>query len=343
MIRRARAVGAISRAECRGGWLIDLLACRVCILAGAFAASAPAAAQDYPKKPIELVVPFVAGGTTDNIARLMAQRFSESWGQPVVVNNRPGGGSTIGSHAVAKAAPDGYTLLVNTISFAITAALQKLPYDPINDFAPITELASLPLVLVVHPSLPATNLEEFIALAKSKPGGWDFASSGIGTSPHLAAEMFKSAAGIDLVHVPYKGNAEAMNALLGGHVKIYFALVPAALQHIKAGSLRALAVTTETRLPYLPDVPTIAERGFAGYEISSWQGAWAPAGTPKDVVAKINGELVRMLAVPEIRARIQREGADPVGSAPDAFAHRVSSEIAKWSKVIKSAGISTSN
>ena len=323
--------------------MIGLLACRVCVLAGALAAAAPAATQDYPKKPIELVVPFVAGGTTDNIARLMAQRFSESWGQPVVVNNRPGGGSTIGSHAVAKAAPDGYTLLVNTISFAITAALQKLPYDPINDFAPITELASLPLVLVVHPSLPATNLEEFIALAKSKPGGWDFASSGTGTSPHLAAEMFKSAAGIDLVHVPYKGNADAMNALLGGHVKIYFALVPAALQHVKAGSLRALAVTTETRLPYLPDVPTIAERGFAGYEISSWQGAWAPAGTPKDVVAKINGELVRMLAVPEIRARIKREGADPVGSTPEAFAQRVSSEIAKWSKVIKQAGISTSN
>ena len=155
--------------------------------------------------------------------------------------------------------------------------------------------------------------------------------------------MFKSAAGIDLVHVPYKGNAEAMNALLGGHVKIYFALVPVALQHIKAGSLRALAVTTETRLPYLPAVPTIAERGFAGYEISSWQGAWAPAGTPKGIVTKINGELVRMLAVPEIRARIQREGADPVGSTPDAFAQRVSSEIAKWSKVIKAAGIATSN
>jgi tripartite-type tricarboxylate transporter receptor subunit TctC len=325
--------------------MISLLACLAFVLASALAATAmaPAAAQDFPKRPIELVVPFVAGGTTDNIARLTAQRFSESWGQPVVVNNRPGGGSTIGSHAVAKAAPDGYTLLVNTISFAITAGLQKLPYDPINDFAPITELASLPLVLVVHPSLPATNLEEFIALAKSKPGGWDFASSGTGTSPHLAAEMFKSAAGIDLVHVPYKGNAEAMNALLGGHVKIYFALVPAALQHIKAGSLRALAVTTETRLPYLPDVPTIAERGFAGYEISSWQGAWAPAGTPKDIVAKINGELVRMLAVPEIRARIQREGADPVGSTPDAFARRVSSEIAKWSRVIKAAGISTSN
>jgi tripartite-type tricarboxylate transporter receptor subunit TctC len=323
--------------------MVGLFARFSCILAGALAASSPGAAQDYPRKPIELVVPFVAGGTTDNIARLMAQRFSESWGQAVVVNNRPGGGSTIGTHVVAKAAPDGYTLLVNTISFAITAALQKLPYDPINDFAPITELASLPLMLVVHPSLPATNLKEFIALARSRPAGWDYASSGAGTSPHLAAEMFKSAAGIDLVHVPYKGNAEAMNAMLGGHVKIYFALVPAALQHVKAGSLRPLAVTTEARLPYLPDLPTIAEQGFPGYEISSWQGAFAPAGTPKEIVAKINRELVRMLDEPEIRARISREGADPVGSTPEAFAQRVKDEIAKWSKVIKQAGITTSN
>jgi tripartite-type tricarboxylate transporter receptor subunit TctC len=303
----------------------------------------PAAAQDYPKRPIELVVPFVAGGTTDNVARLMAQRFSESWGQTVVVNNRAGGGSTIGTNAVAKAPPDGHTLLVTTIGFAINAGLQKLPYDPIGDFTPIAELASLPLVLVVHASVPATNLQEFTALAKSKPGGWDYASSGTGTSPHLAAEMFKSMAGIELVHVPFKGNAEAMNSLMGGHVKIYFALVPAVLQHIKTGALRAIAVTTEERLPYLPDVPTIAELGFPGYEISSWQGVFAPAGTPKDVVGKINGELVRMLNVPEIRRRILQEGADPVGSTPDAFATRVKNEITKWTKVIKTSGIQASN
>jgi tripartite-type tricarboxylate transporter receptor subunit TctC len=323
--------------------MIDALTRCAWVLIGALAASVPAAAQDYPRKPIELVVPFVAGGTTDNIARLMAQRFSESWGQPVVVNNRPGGGSTIGTHVVAKAAPDGYTLLVNTISFAINAGLQKLPYDPINDFAPITELASLPLMLVVHPSLPTTNLKEFITQARAQPAAWDYASSGIGTSPHLAAEMLKSAAGINLVHVPYKGNAEAMNALLGGHVKIYFALVPAVLQHVKAGSLRALAVTTEARLPYLPDLPTIAEQGFPGYEISSWQGVFAPAATPRGIVGKLNGELVRMLAEPEVRARISREGADPVGSSPDAFAQRVKDEIAKWSKVIKTSGIQAQN
>lgn len=313
------------------------------LLASLFAASSPAAAQDYPKKQIELVVPFVAGGTTDNVARLIAQRFSESWGQTVIVNNRPGGGSTIGHAVVAKAPPDGHTLLVTTISFAITAVMQKLPFDPIKDFAPISEFASLPLILVVHPSLPATNLKEFIAMAKSKAGGWDYASSGVGTSPHLAAEMFKSMAGVDLVHVPYKGNAEAMNAFLGGHIKIYFALVPAVLQHIKAGSLRPIAVTTEQRLPYLPDVPTIAESGFPGYEISSWQGVFAPGGTPRDVVGKINGEVVRLLSVPEVRARISLEGADPVGSSPDAFAERVKSEIAKWTKVARSAGIAGPN
>ena len=323
--------------------MIAPLARTACVLAGALVATLPAVAQDYPKRPIELVVPFVAGGTTDNIARLMAQRFSESWGQTVVVNNRAGGGSTIGTNAVAKAPPDGHTLLVTTIGFAINAGLQKLPYDPIGDFTPITELASLPLVLVVHASVPATNLQEFIALAKSKPGGWDYASSGTGTSPHLAAEMFKSMAGIELVHVPFKGNAEAMNSLMGGHVKIYFALVPAVLQHIKTGALRAIAVTTEERLPYLPDVPTIAELGFPGYEISSWQGVFAPAGTPKDVVGKINGELVRMLNVPEIRRRISQEGADPVGSTPDAFATRVKNEITKWTKVIKASGIQPSN
>jgi tripartite-type tricarboxylate transporter receptor subunit TctC len=311
--------------------------------ATALAATSPVAAQDYPRRQIELVVPFAAGGTTDNISRLIAQRFSDSWSQPVIVNNRPGGGSTIGNNVVAKAAPDGYTLLVTTISFAINAALQKLPYDSIKDFAPITELASLPLMLVVHSSVPATNLKEFIALAKSKPGGWDYATAGTGTSPHLAAEMFKAMAGVDLVHVPYKGNAEAINALLGGHVKIYFALVPAVLQHVKAGTLRPLAVTTEKRLPYLPDVPTIAELGFPGYEINSWQGMFAPAATPKDIVAKINGELVRMLGTPAVRARISQEGADPVGSTPDAFAERVTTEIAKWTKVIKEAGIPSPN
>lgn len=302
---------------------------------------AQAQSQFYPKKPIDLVVPFTAGGTTDNIARLISQRFTESWGATVVVSNRPGSGGTIGTGIVAKAPPDGHTLLVTTIGFAITPALQKLPYDSLKDFVPITELASLPLMLVVHASMPVTNLQEFITYARAKPGALDYASAGIGTSPHLAGEMFKTMAGIDLVHVPFKGNAEVANAIIGGHVKVYFSLVPASLQHVRNGTLRVLAVTSAQRLPYLPDVPTIAELGFPEYEITSWQGVFAPAGTPGDVVAKINGELVQMLRTPEVRERIAKEGADPVGSSPDEFAARIRSELDKWAKVAKTAGLAT--
>jgi len=309
-----------------------LIACAV--LVGGLPATA------YPKKPVELVVPFTAGGTTDNIARLISQRLTESWGATVVVNNRPGSGGTIATGMVAKAPADGHTLLVTTIGFAITPALNKLPYDPINDFAPITELASLPLMLVVHASLPVTNLKEFIAFARATPGALDYASAGVGTSPHLAGEMFKTMAGIDLVHVPYKGNAEVANAIIGGHVKVYFSLVPASIQHVRNGTLRVLAVTTAQRLPYLPDVPTIAELGFPDYEINSWQGMFAPAGTPKDVIAKINGETTRLLATPEVRARIIKEGADPVGSSPEQFDKRIRGEVEKWNRVIKASGLS---
>jgi tripartite-type tricarboxylate transporter receptor subunit TctC len=313
------------------------------LIASILAPALPVSAQVYPSKQIELVVPFVAGGTTDNMARMMAQRFSESWSQTVIVSNRAGGASTIATAAVAKSPPDGHTLLVTTLAFSVNPALQKLPYDPIKDFAPITELASLPMVLVVHPSLPVTNLKEFVTYTKATPIGLDFASSGAGTSTHLAAEMFKSMAGSKLVHVPFKGNAEVMNALLGGHVKIYFSLVPTVLQHIKNGTLRALAVTTDKRLPYLPDLPTIAESGFPGYEINSWQGVFAPAVTPHDVIIKINGEIVRMLKTPEVRERMSHEGADPVGSTPEEFSRRLSSELAKWSKLIKDIGMATAN
>ena len=313
------------------------------LVANILAAASPVAAQVYPTRQIELVVPFVAGGTTDNIARMMAQRFTERWGQTVIVSNRAGGGSTIATAAVAKSPADGHTLLVTTLAFSVNPALQKLPYDPIKDFVPITELASLPMMLVVHPSLPVANLKEFVAYAKASPVGLDFASAGAGTSTHLAAEMFKSMSGSNLVHVPFKGNAEVMNALLGGHIKIYFSLVPTVLQHVKTGALRPLAVSTEKRLAYLPDIPTVAESGFPGYEINSWQGVFAPAGTPKDVVTKINGEIVRMLKTPEVRERMAHEGADPVGSTPEDFSKRVASELAKWSKLIKDIGMATAN
>jgi tripartite-type tricarboxylate transporter receptor subunit TctC len=315
----------------------------VLTLAGALAIASSVSAQVYPSKQIDLVVPFVAGGTTDTIARLIAQRFTESWGQTVIVTSRPGGGSAIGTAAVAKAPPDGHTLLVTTLAFSVIPALQKLPYDAVRDFVPITELASLPLMLVVHPSVPATNLKEFIAYAKSNPAGLDYASSGAGTSTHLGGEMFRVMSGANLVHVPFKGNAEVMNALLGGHIKIYFSLVPTVLQHVKSGTLRAIAVTTEKRLPYLPDVPTIAEQGFPGYELNSWQAVFAPAGTRKDIVGKISGELMQMLKMPDVRQRMSQEGADPVGSTPEEFSKRLASEIAKWTKVVKDAGLTASN
>jgi tripartite-type tricarboxylate transporter receptor subunit TctC len=312
------------------------------LVGGAIGTASPCAAQTYPSRQIELVVPFVAGGTTDIVARLIAQRITDNWGQPAIVNCRPGGGSTIGTNLVAKAAPDGHTLLVTTIAFAINASLQKLPYDPLQDFTAVTEIALIPLMLVVHPSLPVTNLKEFVALAKAQPRGLDYATSGPGTSTHVAAEMFKSMAGINLVHVPFKGNAEVLNALLGGHVKVHFGQIASTLQHVRNGTLRVLAVTTEKRLAALPDIPTIAELGYPGYEISAWQGVFVPAGTPKPIVDKLNVEIVRMLNVPDVRARISHEGADPVGSSPEQFATRVKSEIAKWSTVIKAAGL-TSN
>lgn len=310
-------------------------------LAVAGAACTPAAAQTYPSRQIELVVPFVAGGTTDTAARMIAQHLSDKWAQTVIVNNRPGGGSTIGTNIVAKAAPDGHVLLVTTIAFAINASMQRQPYDAIKDFVAITELSSIPLMLVVHPSLAVTNVREFVALSKAMPAGLDYASAGVGTSPHLAGEMFKSMTGANLVHVPFKGNAEVTNALLGGHLKVYFGLSASVLQHVHAGSLRALAVTTERRLPELPDVPTIAELGNPGYEITSWQGVFAPAGTPQPIVGKLNDEIVRMIRMPEVQARIRREGADPIGSTPEQFSERFKNEVAKWSKVVKASGLGT--
>jgi tripartite-type tricarboxylate transporter receptor subunit TctC len=303
-------------------------------------AAAPCPGETYPSHQIDLVVPFVAGGTTDTVARLIAQRLADRWGQPAIVNNRPGGGGSIGANLVAKSMPDGHTLLVTTIAFAINAGLQKQPYDAVKDFAPITEIASIPLMLVVHNSLPVHSIKEFIEYSQAQPGGLDYATSGPGTSTHLAAEMFKTMTGANLVHVPFKGNAEVLNALLGGHVKAHFALTASTLQHVRSGALRVLAVTTEKRLPELPDVPTVAELGYPGYEISSWQAVFAPAGTPQDVIDKLNGEIVAMLKTPEVQARIVREGADPVGSSSEQWSVRFRNEVEKWAKVAKSAGLS---
>jgi len=315
------------------------------LFAGALAGAAlstvalPALAQKFPTKPVEIIVPFAAGGSTDVTSRMLASRMAETFGQPVIVNNRPGGGSTIGTALVAKAPPDGHMILAQTIAFAINAAARKnLPYDPVKGFAPIVELSRIPLMVLVHPSLNVSTLKELIDLAKAKPGTLNYASSGHGTSPHLAAEMFNSMLGLDLTHIPYKGNAEASAALLSGQVPIHIGLVPPFIGHVRAGALKVLAVTTEKRLDTLPDTPTVAELGYPDYEISSWQGLFAPAGTPKDVVAKLNAEVVRILNLPEIRDGIIKQGATPAAGTPEAFADKVQSEIAKWKKVIEVSG-----
>jgi tripartite-type tricarboxylate transporter receptor subunit TctC len=297
-----------------------------------------AGAQGYPAKPIRIIVPFTAGGSSDIAARVIGQKFTESWGQQVIVENRPGAGAVTGTDLVAKSPPDGYTLLLQTIAFAIIPSLRKLPYDAVKDFAPVTQISALPLVLVVHPSLPVKNIKALVALAKSQPGTLTYASSGNGTSPHLAGEMLKSMAKINLVHIPYKGNAPAMNDLLGGHVMINVGLLPVLLPYINAGKLHALAATTGRRLPALPQLPTMAEAGFAGYEISSWQGIFAPAATQGDIVAKLHQEIARTLNQPDMRQRLENDGTQIVASTPTQFGAFVRAEIAKWARVVKESG-----
>lgn len=297
-----------------------------------------AGAQGYPAKPIRIIVPFTAGGSSDIAARVIGQKFTESWGQQVIVENRPGAGAVTGTDLVAKSPPDGYTLLLQTIAFAIIPSLRKLPYDSVKDFAPVTQISALPLVLVVHPSLPVKNVKALVALAKSQPGTLTYASSGNGTSPHLAGEMLKSMAKINLVHIPYKGNAPAMNDLLGGHVMINVGLLPVLLPYINTGKLHALAATTAKRLPALPHLPTMAEAGFAGYEISSWQGFFAPAATHGDIVAKLHQEIARTLNQPDMRQRLENDGTQIVASTPTQFGAFVRAEIAKWARVVKESG-----
>jgi tripartite-type tricarboxylate transporter receptor subunit TctC len=314
--------------------LEKLLAVGLTVAAGA------ACAQGYPNKPVRLVVPFLAGGSTDIVGRTVAQKLTEMWGHPVVVDNRPGGGTTIGTDAVAKAAPDGYTLLVTPAPFTINPSLlAKLPYDALNDFAPITLINTTPLVLVVHPGVPAKNVKELIALAKAKPGKLNFGSSGTGGSNHLAGELFDAMAGVKMVHIPYKGNAGALTDIVGGHLDVVYNGLTSALALIKGGKLRVLAVTSLQRNAALPDVPTLDETGLKGFEAVAWNGLTAPAKTPREVIAKINADVLRIVSSPELRERLKAEGSDPVGSSPEQFATFLRNEIAKWAKVIKFAGV----
>jgi tripartite-type tricarboxylate transporter receptor subunit TctC len=312
---------------------------RIAVLV-ALAVPSLAGAQGYPTKPVRFIVPFAPGGSTDIIGRTVAQKLTELWGQTVIVDNRPGGSTVIGTDLVAKSPPDGHTLLVTPAPFTIVPSLiAKLPYDPAKDFEPITLINTTPLVVVVHPGVPAKSVKELIALAKAKPGALNYGSSGAGGSNHLAGELFNAMAGVKTVHIPYKGNAPALTDLLGGHVDLVYNGLTSALPFIKSGKLRALAVTSLNRSGALPDVPTLDEAGLKGFQAVAWNGLTAPARTPQAVVAKVNADVMKIMKSPELAERLKAEGSDPVGSTPERYAAFLREEIAKWGKVIKAAGI----
>ncbi|CAN7739979.1 tripartite tricarboxylate transporter substrate binding protein [Pseudorhodoferax sp. LjRoot39] len=302
----------------------------------------PAAAQAYPSKPITMIVPFSAGGTTDILARIVGQALSTELGQSVVIDNRAGAGGNIGGQLAARAPADGYTLFMGTVgTHAINEALyKKMPFNPIKDFAPLSRVANVPNLLVAHPSQPFKTVPELIAYAKANPGKVNFGSSGSGSSIHLSGELFKSMAKVDMVHIPYKGSAPAVNDLLGNQIAIMFDNMPSAIQHVRAGKLRPIAVTTAKRSPELPDVPTIAESGVPGYEATSWFGLFAVAGTPAPIVTQLSKALVKVLNQPDVKAKIVAQGGEVVAETPEQFAAFIKAETAKWGKVVKESGAS---
>ncbi len=314
----------------------------------AVAAAAGAGAQSatrgsgaaYPTKPIRIVVASAPGGGTDFAARVVSAKLVELLGQSVVIDNRGGAGGTIGSDIVAKSVPDGYTLLMVFVNFAVHPALyQKLPFDSVKDFVPVAPVATTPLILVVNPQVPAKSVREFIALGKAPGARLNYAAPGVGSLGHLAGELFKSMTGASLVHVPYKGGGPSITALLGNEVQAYFSTMPSALAQVRAGRLRALAVTGMKRAAAEPKIPTVTESGVPGYDVTGWFGALAPARVPKDIVARLNAEFVNAVSAPEIRDRMANEGLEPATGTPEAFAATVRADIAKWGKVVREAGI----
>lgn len=315
----------------------------LCIPAVALAAFTTAAysqdAANYPSRPIRVIVPFAPGGGLDITTRLIAQKLTEKWGQNIVVDSRPGAATIVGTQIASKAAPDGYTLLMITTTFAINPGLRsKLPYDPVQDFTPVTQLNSQPNVIVVAPSFAARSVKDLIAMAKAKPGELTFASPGAGSAPHLSAEMFQRAAGVSMIHVAYKGIPPAVTDVLGGRVAMLFTTTISAAPHIKAGKLRAVAITSAKRQASMPDVPTVGET-LPGYRAEAFQGMVAPAGVPQPIVNKLSAEVARIVQLPEVTQRFQLDGAEAVGSTPKEFAAFLKAEMQKWSKVIKDAGI----
>jgi len=310
------------------------------ILVIALCLCASALAQDYPTKPLRLIAPFAPGGPTDLFARLMGAKLGERLGQPVLVENRPGSGGSVGAEVAAKAAPDGYTLILVSSSFAVNATLYpKLPYDTLKDFAPVTLLASAPFVLVAHTSVPADSVRELIALAKAKPGALNYGSGGSGSGPHIVAELFKSQASVDIVHIPYKGTGPLIAALVAGDVQLAFGNMFALVPQVKSGRLKAIAVTGRERSSALPEVPTVGESGLPGFEAVGVHGLLAPAGTPKRVIDRLNAECVAILRSPEMRAQLASDGADAVGNTPEQYTGQIAAEMHKWSKLIVERGI----
>ncbi len=296
-------------------------------------------AQDYPSKPVRIVVPFAPGGSTDVLARIVGQKLGERSGQPVIVENRAGAGGNIGAEQVAKSAPDGYTLLLGGVPHAISASLyKKLPYDLARDLTAIAEIASFPSAIVLHPSLPAHSVKELIALARARPGQLSFGSAGNGSPNHLALELFKTMAGLDMAHVPYKGSGQLIGDLLAGQVQLASMGLPVAMPHVQSGKLRAIAVTGAARSSLLPDVPTVSEAGLPGFDVTSWYGVFGPAGLPAGIVAKLNSEIGSAVTATDVRERLAALGAEPSVKSPDQFGRYVREEITKWAKVVKDSG-----
>lgn len=311
----------------------------VCAALCAAAASPLAWANDYPNKPVKLVVPYPPGGPTDIVARVVAQKLQEQMGQSFFIENRPGAGANIGAEAVARSPADGYTLVVATTAHAINPSLfAKLSYSITKDFAPISQLTSGPLVIVTNPATQANNVKELIALAKSKQGGLNYASSGNGQSTHLSAELFNAMGGVKMAHVPYKGSAPALTDVMGGQADLMFDTMLSSMPHVKAGKLKALAVTSSQRSPSAPGIPTVAESGLPGYEAIAWNGLLAPAGTPKEVVDRLSAELKKVLDNPEVAQRFEAQGFAAAWSTPTAYAGFLQAEVDKWGKVVKASG-----
>lgn len=316
-------------------------ACLLCAIAMSVPwLAAPAwAQQKYPSRPLRLVLPFPPGGSTDIVARVVTQRLAESWGQPVLIDNRPGAAGNLAAELVARAAPDGYTLFQVNVAHAIAASLfPKLGYILMSDFVAVTQLASTPYALVAHPGVPAKSVRDLLALARARPGVLNYASAGNGSATHLSGELVRALGRVDLVHIPYKGSGPAVAALMSGEVDVYFLAVPAAAPMVKSGRLRVLGVSGAKRSSMMPEVPTMAEGGLPGFDTSTWHGVMAPAATPREVVAQLSGELVRILAQADIRGKLLAQGLEPVGDSQDQFAAFIRAEVSKWEKVVRASG-----